>query len=166
MAGDDAWGDTWTDRRGCLPRGLPRRTRTATCGGCRDVIRGGVRFACVACESFDLCAPCFDAGTCHAAHAFERVDEAAASLGLGSAGVPVERPEGARRGGGVLGRGSGGGRRRAAKARARRGRERELERRGRASVGGGKRRGGVEPAGDVARAQREARRGEARLANE
>ena len=88
--------------RGCLPRGLPRRTRTATCGGCRDVIRGRVRFACVACESFDLCAPCFDAGTCHAAHAFERVDDAAASLGLGSAGVPVERPEGARRGGGVL----------------------------------------------------------------
>ena len=83
--------------RGCLTR------RTATCGGCRDVIRGGVRFACVACESFDLCAPCFDAGTCHAAHAFERVDDAAASvgLGLGSAGVPVERPEGARRGGRV-----------------------------------------------------------------
>jgi E3 ubiquitin-protein ligase ZSWIM2 len=82
--------------RGCLRRGLPRRT----CGGCYDVIRGGVRFACVACESFDLCAPCFDAGTRHAAHAFERVDDAAASVGSGSAGVPVERPEGARRGGG------------------------------------------------------------------
>ena len=61
-------------------RGQTRRTRTATCGGCRVVVRG-VRFACAACDSFHLCAGCFDAGTCHASHAFERVDEAAGGGG-------------------------------------------------------------------------------------
>ena len=106
MAGDDAWGDTWTDT--WMSDTWMSATWSATSDADGDVRRMSRRhsrtrsIACVACESFDLCAPCFDAGTCHAAHAFERVDDAAASLGLGSAGVPVERPEGARRGGGVL----------------------------------------------------------------
>jgi len=105
------WGAFEWPTRGHLTRGYARgqtrRTLTATCGGCRVVVRG-VRFACAACDSFHLCAGCFDAGTCHASHAFERVDEAA-----GGVGVPVERPE--RRGGG------GGGGEETARRRRRRG---------------------------------------------
>ena len=109
-----AWGAfEWPTRgstrghvtRGYVTRGYVTRgmTRGVSCGGCRVVVRG-VRFDCVACSpSFHLCERCFDAGTCHVAHAFERVDEAAGEVG---AGVPVERPEGAR------GEAAGGGARR------------------------------------------------------
>ena len=96
------WPRTRGSTRGHATRGRVTRgmTRGVSCGGCRVVVRG-VRFDCAACESFHLCERCFDAGTCHVAHAFERVDEAAG--GVGADGVPVERPEGARGGGGGRG---------------------------------------------------------------
>ena len=165
VAGDDAWGDTWTDT--WLSDMWMSATWSATSdadGDVRQMSRRHSRTRSIRVRRVRVVRPLRPVLRRGDVPRGARVR--ARGRGGGEFRVRVGGRAGGAAGGSEAGRtrlcrGSGAAAT-AAKARARRGRERELERRGRASVGGGKRRGGVEPAGDVARAQREARRGEAR----